>query len=192
MSEEQQEGDQTKEPDDQTAKQFSQEDVNRFMAKDNREIKEQLGDYQNVKDELDSLKSADKKRREAEMSELEKANSAFEDMKSNMSTLENENAQYKMKDIKDKVLNADVKFNDMPPIYRNSIALSDDEISVAQSAEEVYKKYRQDFRLDEKETIPPPNKDKVNLKPPVSGQPNPYAALYEDQKERAQRGWQKR
>ena len=130
--------------DKQTNRTFTQSEVDSLISKQvAKVVADKYSDYETNQQELQSLAKEKKERDEAEMTELQKAKTVIDDLTDNLTTVNIQNTEFKKTVLKQRVLN-DPKYANLPRAYKNSVAASDDEAAVIESAEEMLKEFKQD------------------------------------------------
>ena len=71
----------------ENAKTFTQEDVNRLLADQKRKTRDQFGDYDDIKKKLETLTAQEEERKQAEMTELEKAQARIQELTGQVDSL---------------------------------------------------------------------------------------------------------
>lgn len=161
------EDDKTKTPEPKT---FSQEELNALLAKERREADERARQqYGATPEEIKALREAEEARKNAELTELQKAQAALEAEKTAKATLEAELSQAKIDGIRSRLIGA--AETKLPTAYQSLIkGTTEDEIKV--SLAEVVKTYQEDLKAAGVQTKQPmgasTNQGKIDNTKPLS------------------------
>jgi superfamily I DNA/RNA helicase len=101
-------------------------------------------DYDNLKSKLSTLEEEAEKKALAEKTEVEKAQHELTKAQSELEKLQEQNKTFTLKELKNKVL-SDSKYSQLPSVYKNAVALSDNELDIQAEADKVLEQYQIDF-----------------------------------------------
>lgn len=152
-------------PDKESTRNWSQSEVDQFVAREVKKATEQFRNYKDMAKELESLKQAEVERQRSEMSEVEKRDAEISELRSQIETHAAKAQEYARKDTRNRVL-AEPKYASLTWAYRDAVQLDDDVETVRASADEVLQRFNQDFN----------NQNPTIGVPPVGRSKDPLAA----------------
>lgn len=126
-----------------STKTFTQSDFDSLIAREKRKLESKYEGFDDLKTEIDKLRQEKEERENRELSEIDKLKKDISKLKDDKKTYESQIKGYALKDKKQKIL-SDPKYKDLPLVYRNAIAVDEDETKIQDSADEILEQFRND------------------------------------------------
>lgn len=146
---------------------FDQSEHDRLVSEALRAEREKYKDYHAKTKRLEELERLQEEASLKEKSELERKDHEITKLTNSLKEYESSMKQYQLKDLRSKVL-SDIKYKDLPAVYRNAIQLSDSEIELQAEADKILEQWKQDFNITGKSFGIPDEKRPADKKSVVS------------------------
>jgi predicted N-acyltransferase len=128
----------------ETNKLFTQSDFDSRIALESKKLNDKYKDYEDVKNQLETLVNEKKEKELAEKSEIEKRDIQITELTQKMERLSGDYDKAVKQNIRNNVLNQS-KYAKLPRAYKNMVVLSEKEDDIIQSADEVLKEFETDL-----------------------------------------------
>lgn len=141
---------------------YTQSEFDKKVKEQVSSISSKFADYDEVREQLESLRKEKEERELSEKSDLEKQIAMNEKLQQQLDALSGEKTELEKAKIRSEVL-ADEKFRNLPHVYRNAVVADSDIDTVRESAEKILAQFQNDFQ-EKRESFGIPNEVKKAVK----------------------------